>query len=119
MLRGPGTTGGVTTGSKLVIRGIPPTAMGAYPGQDRYEIMASICSEPASKWTPIWLRRVPNVPILEVGVGFLGGHIRNIWRLPEMPVRVELMHRGMPSTEMGERPGSLSVRDSATRARWP
>lgn len=33
MLRGPGTTGGVTTGSKLVIRGIPPTAMGAYPGQ--------------------------------------------------------------------------------------
>src|ERR1039458_8854395 len=55
MLRGPGTTGGVTTGSKLVIRGIPPTAMGAYPGQDRYEIMASICSKPASKWTPIWL----------------------------------------------------------------
>src|ERR1039458_3363678 len=33
MLRGPGTTGGVTTGSKLVIRGIPPTAMGACPGQ--------------------------------------------------------------------------------------
>jgi hypothetical protein len=33
MLRGPGTTGGVTTGSKLVIRGIPHTAMGAYPGQ--------------------------------------------------------------------------------------
>ena len=34
-----------------------------------------------------------------------------------MPFRVELMHRGMPSTEMGERPGSLSVRDSPTRGR--
>ena len=62
MLRGPGTAGGVTTGSKLVIRGIPPTAMGAYPGQDRYEIMASICSKPASKWTPIWLREGSQCP---------------------------------------------------------
>jgi len=41
MLRGPGTNGGVTTGSKLVIRGIPPTA---------------------SKWTPIWLREGSQCP---------------------------------------------------------
>ena len=69
--------------------------------------------------TKLWPQSVPNQPPNGhlSGVGFFGGHIRNIWRLPEMPVRVELMHRGMPSTEMGERPGSLSVRDSPTRGR--
>ena len=39
-----------------------PHSDGSVPGQDRYEIMASICSKPASKWTPIWLREGSQCP---------------------------------------------------------
>ena len=68
--------------------------------------MASICSEPASKWTPIWLREGSQCPHSRSRRRiFRRTHPQYLARLPEMPVRVELMHRGMPSTEMGERPG--------------